>query len=338
MKKLIVLMAMMIAITGCANETLTPTPIPPNPAEVGMTMFANRVNAEATQAAVNQVFTATAQVAALTQTQQAGGTQAAVTQQARIDAQATANQERADAQATSARERSDARATQQRLDAEATQQQAKRDQESTATHEAFMAHQTMTQQAFQVTSTAQVIGSMTAYPQTQQSIYATQTMDAAYGVAQATAAYAGAQSVELAVRREQVTNMTRAWVPWMGFVILLAVLSVVALRISRMRVVQKDAFGSLPGMVLDGAAVDLDTGMSARILKDGSVDFKQHDDRLTEREQKVKLVRALPAGRQDLPPLLIEGPRKEPVIEVIEPGTINRQILDEIQDQVVEEE
>jgi hypothetical protein len=327
----IVLICIVFLLVGCGTGAST-GPVPTatmSSGEMAMQMMRDQLAAQGTQNAVGIQFTATQQIYNATSTAQAIEEEIKNTEQARADAQATANQERADA-----------RATQQRLDAEATQQQAQRDAQATATHEAFMAQQTMTQQAFQVTSTAQVIGTQTAYPQTQRAWEATATMDAAYGVAQATEAFAEAQSVEFGVERERVTNMTRAWVPWMGFIIALGVLSVIGMRVSRTRVVQKDAFGAMPGLVMDGVAVDLDAGMSARLLGDGSVEFKQHDDKITEREQKVKLIRAMPAGRQDVAEKLFElnDRRGAPVIEVIEAGTMSRRILDEIQDQVVEEE
>ena len=342
MKKILFTTLLLIGIgllAGCAGIQPAPIPTPtPNAGELALSMMKDQLAAKATQNFVDIQFTATAQIIGATATQKAFEVEAASTQQARVDAQATADQKRADA-----------RATQQRMDMEATQEQGKRNQQATATHEAFIANQLATQRSFEVTSTSQSIGTQTAYPQTAtaQSIYTTQTqvawqttatMDAAFGVAQATAAYADAQSVELGIQREKVTNMTRAWVPWMGFVIVLGVLSVVALRISRMRVVQKDAFGSMPGLVIDGAAVDMDSGMSARVLKDGSVKFKQLNDKITEREQKVRIVRALPAGRPDVPTFLLEDPRKTPVIEVVEPSNMSRMMLDEIQDQIVEEE
>ena len=97
-----------------------------------MTMFADKINSEATQARIDSIFTATAQVYGVTATYQAVGTQEAVTQQARIDAQATSDQARMDAQATADQRRADAQATQQRIDADATQAQERRDAEATA--------------------------------------------------------------------------------------------------------------------------------------------------------------------------------------------------------------
>lgn len=221
--------------------------------------------------------------------------------------------------------------------------------QTTATHEAFVANQAATQQSFMVTSTAQAIGTATAYPQTataqslhqtqtQQAWQTTATMDAAYGAAQATAAHGNAQSVELAVERERVTNMTRAWLPWMGFAVLIALITVMGIRYSKVRVVQKDAFGATPVLLIDSTAMDMDSSTSMRRLPDGRVDFQQGDAAMTERKQKVDLVRALPVGKQDVPPIVMDGPRRQPVIEVLEEGAVNRALLDDIEDQIIEED
>jgi len=213
-------------------------------------------------------------------------------------------------------------ATQQVKDAHATESFAAVTQmafaaETTATHEAFSAHQASTeqavavervntQQAWAVTVTAQVRGTETAVPQTatanainaaytQQSYQSTATMAQAYGVAQATSANAGAQSVVYALERERITNNTRAIVPWLAFIVAIALVSVLAIRASRVRVVQKDAFGAWPGLVVDGKAMDMDTSTSMRQLPDGSIEFKQGSTSMTEQTKKVQIVRALPA-------------------------------------------
>lgn len=221
--------------------------------------------------------------------------------------------------------------------------------QSTATHEAFVAQQYATQRSFEVTSTAQAIGTATAYPQTataqslhqtqtQQAWQTTATMDAAYGAAQATAAHGNAQSVELAVERERVTNMTRAWLPWMGFGVLIALITVMGIRYSKIRVVQKDAFGAAPVLVIDSTVMDMDSSTSMQRLGDGSVEWNQGSEAMTERKQKVDLMRALPAGKPELPPSVFDGPRPVPRLEVIEGNSVPRALLDEIEDQIVEEE
>lgn len=224
---------------------------------------------------------------------------------------------------------------------------------ATATHEAFTAHQAATGRAWNVTTTAQAVGTATAYPQTatadSQHLTATQiawettaTMDAAYGWAQATSAWGGAESVRLANEREQVTNMTRAWLPWMGFVVALALISVVGIRWSRMRVVAKDAFGATPTLVMDGVVVDMDTTTSMRRLRDGNVEWTENDKARTARAQKVQMVRSLPPGKPDETAMQILNMPEErpalPVVERVPSSEVGRVILDEISDQVIEEE
>lgn len=223
---------------------------------------------------------------------------------------------------------------------------------STATHEAFAAEQYATQRSFDVTSTAQSIGTATAYPQTAtaQSIHATQTqqawettatMDAAYGAAQATAAMGNAESVQLALERERVTNMTRAWVPWMAFVVALGVIALMGYRWSKTRVVQKDAFGASPVLIMDGKVINPDLMPGPALLTAGAgVDLVAGDPEVTRRAQGVQMMRALPAGKQseDMLPVMDLSPRTTPRIEVIEPGQLPRTVLDDIQDKLVEED
>lgn len=221
--------------------------------------------------------------------------------------------------------------------------------EGTATYNAFLVEQAATDRAWYTTQTAAVQATATAYPQTAtaQSVYATQTqqawqttatMDAAYGAAQATAAYGNAQSVQLTVERDRATNMTKAWLPWMGFVVVLGLIALMGVRWSKVRVVQKDAFGATPALVVDGTIMDMDSSTSMRVLKDGRTEWTQGSGEMTERKQRVDLVRALPAMRPEQQQGLLEMPRQAPRIEVLEDGKMNRLILDDIEDQIVEED
>lgn len=224
---------------------------------------------------------------------------------------------------------------------------------ATATHEAFAAQQAATERSWNTTTTAQAQGTATAFPQTataySQHLTATQkawettaTMDAAYGAAQATAAYGNSRSVELSIQREQSTNMTRAWLPWMGFVVALALIVIIGIRWSRLRVIAKDAFGAMPGMVMDGVIVDMDTATSMRQLKDGNVEFKTDDQARVARAQKVQMVRSLPSGKPDETAMQILNMPEErpalPVVEHVPSSAVGRMILDEVADQVIEEE
>jgi len=241
------------------------------------------------------------------------------------------------------------RATQQSIIA--TQQA--QNMQATATHEAFIVQQAGTDRAWNTTVTAAVAATATAYPltSTAQSVYQTQTqqawqttatMDAAYGAAQATAAYGNAQSVELAVQRERSTNMTRAWLPWMGFVAAMSLIVVMGIRWSRTRVVQKDAFGAAPVLIMDGKVIDMDRMPGpAMITTKKTIELVAGNDEVTKRAQMAQMIRSLPSGKpdQDMLPLLNSSiARSAPQIEVLGDGSMNRVILDEIEDQIIEED
>jgi hypothetical protein len=186
---------------------------------------------------------------------------------------------------------------------------------ATAAHEAFEANQAATERSFMVTSTAQAMGTATAYPmtiearstygvETERAWKATATLAQAQGRAQATAAYGEAESVNLAIQRERVTNMIRAWLPWMGFGVALALIAFLAYRWSKVRVIGRDAFGTLPAVIIGGQFRDPDREAG----KDAAT---------TERAQIGQMVRSLPAGRtvDDLPKLTagLSAPRIEAV-------------------------
>ena len=141
--KKLFLLAFFLLLAACS---VTPVPTP-NPAEVALTLLADKVNAEATQAVVNMHFTATGQVLNATATQQQAEMQATGTQQARIDIEATSAQVRRDAQATQARIDADATQAQGRIDAQSTADQARLDLQSTQ-------QASGTQTAFVITQTA----------------------------------------------------------------------------------------------------------------------------------------------------------------------------------------
>jgi hypothetical protein len=97
-KYILILLLFLTACSGTASPEVTPTSTP-NPGEILMQLGSDKIAAESTQASVNMLFTATAQVIGITSTSQFLATQDAVTQQARIDAQATSDQGRRDAAA-----------------------------------------------------------------------------------------------------------------------------------------------------------------------------------------------------------------------------------------------
>lgn len=193
--------------------------------------------------------------------------------------------------------------------------------QSTATHEAFVVQQAATDRAWYVTGTAQAQGTATAYPMTstaqawkatatERAWIATATLAQAQGAAQATAAAGDAESVNLAMERERVTNMIRAWVPWMAFSVAMGLIFLMGYRWSKLRVIQRDAFGALPGLVMDGEFKDPDREPGP-------------DPDTTVRAQIGQIVRALPAGRslQDVPQLT--GGSNSPRIEVVDAEAVS---------------
>lgn len=222
-------------------------------------------------------------------------------------------------------------ATQAAKDEAATRQASVATQQAfilaaTATHEAFAANQASTERAWNATVTSQVQGTATAYPmtataradhatQTEQAWQATATMASAYGAAQATAAYGDSESVNLSIQRERVTNMTRAWLPWMGFVVTLALIAVMGYRWSKVRVIPRDPFGALPGLVMNGVFKDPDR-------------LPGPDAATTARAQVGQMVRSLPAGRklEDVPQF--DGTSSRPQIDVVNAEVVQEWVTD----------
>ena len=198
--------------------------------------------------------------------------------------------------------------------------------QSTATREAFVANQAATDRSFMVTSTSQAMGTATAYPMTstaqawqatatERSWVATATLAQAQGRAQATAAYGEAESVNLAIQRERVTNMIRAWLPWMGFALGLALIGFLSYRWSKVRVIGRDAFGALPGLLIDGGLRDPDR--------------EAGKDRETTRMAQIgQIVRSMPAGRamDDIPKP--EGGTIVPKIDVVNAEVVSEWVED----------
>lgn len=269
-------------LSACAT---TPTP---NPAEIGLTMFADKVKAEATQASVNSVYTATAQVYAVTATYQAVGTQEAVTAQARQDAEATAQQERADAQATADQRRVDAQATQQRIDADATQAQARRDMEIQAT-----------QMRLDIESTQQAQATANAFMMTQ-AVMPTHNLWTQQAVEQQI--IIGTNEVALSnleVEQQKQTNTVEWVVPFLIAFGLAAAAVVYILRYSRAREYRDDD-GNVQVILLDnekairpdrftGPVLDI-KGMKMPLLAPPAEQAE-----VTKRAQMVDAIKAMPA-------------------------------------------
>lgn len=313
-----------------ASPTASPTSINQtnvNPAEVGLTMFADKVNAEATQASVNQFFTATAQVIAITSTNQFLNTQEAVTQRARADAQATSDQARKDAQAT-----------QQRIDIEATQAQAQRVMEAQATQARMDLEATQQAEATAASwkVTEMVIPTHNLWTQQaveQEMILATNEVELS----------------NLSVQQKRQTN-TLEWVVKYGAVVVLTASAMVfIMRRSRAQEFRNED-GDIEMVVFDNAQVVKPALLPKPVLmlttnEMPDVAKPEEQVQVTARSQAIKALSVMPAsptasGAAAYNQLF--GPqqsseRKLPVVEVVTPDQINSGILEEIEGQVVEE-
>jgi hypothetical protein len=119
--------------------------------------------------------------------------------------------------------------------------------------------------------------------------------------------------------------MTRAWVPWLAFVAVLAFIVVLGIKWSKVRVIQRDAFGALPAVVINGLLRDPDREPGP-------------DMATTERAQLGQMVRSMPAGRalQDLPQFTREA-RTPMNIEVVDAEVLHDWI-DDVSKQADEKE
>jgi hypothetical protein len=279
MKKYLLLIALFL--TGCA------TPVPtPNPAEVGMTMFADKINSEATQARIDSIFTATAQVYGVTATHQAAGTQIAVTQQAASTMAAVTQQARMDAQATADQRRADAQATQQRIDADATQAQARLDVEATAD-----------QARLDVASTQQAQGTAVAATMTQMVIPTNNLLELQQKEIDLELSKNELELSNLAVEQQRETNTTDWAVPTGIAIFLVLTASVVAFVYVQTREI-KDEDGRTRVIITKGKAIkpDLFTGpvLDLKSMTMPQLAAPAEQARVTERAQMVDALAVMP--------------------------------------------
>jgi hypothetical protein len=315
-------------VLGCgAGYTPTPTPEPQNPGEIAMTMVAQKVDAEATQMAVNVQFTATAQVVWATQNSQNTQIAVAVTEQARKDVMATEQQSRRDAAATQARRDAEATEVQYRRDVEATAQQYEQNVIGTATAQQAAIWNGMTQSA---------VPTHAAW--TQQAVEAEQTLTTNK-----------LQLSDLEVEQQRQTNTISWFVPYSAAIAAVIVVAVVMLRRSRVHEVKNEDTGVVEGLLLDTNTLirpQLLTGPVLKLEKDGphvpQVSDPGEQSEVTRRAQAIEALRAMPTQQPTANATLMANSvfseSKKPVIEVLEPGQASRIILDELSDQVVEEE
>ena len=132
--------------------------------------------------------------------------------------------------------------------------------QSQATERAWNA--TVTADSVQSTSaasgTASAVAQQAAW--TQRAMDITATADTASVQAFATEQYGIARTEELSLKRKELVNNVAAVVPWMSLICIFAVLVVVLIRWSRVRVIQRDPRGDAPLLlnVVDGVAYDAD--------------------------------------------------------------------------------
>jgi len=136
-----------------------------------------------------------------------------------------------------------------------------------ATQQAIQIQSQATERAWNATATADSLQSTAiASAAAQQAIWTqhamdiTATADTASVQAFATAQYGIARTAELALQRKELVNNVAAIVPWMSLICLFAVLLIVFLRWSRVRIIHRDRHGDAPLLlnVVDGVAYDAD--------------------------------------------------------------------------------
>lgn len=130
----------------------------------------------------------------------------------------------------------------------------------TATQQSWSA--AATAQSDQATSTAQAQMSATSFAQaaTQSALDATATALWANGRAHATAMAGQAESVQMAVERERMTNQVKAAAPWVVSLLVLALALAVVWRRTRIRVIPTGQPGDKPLLLdlVDGVVTDPD--------------------------------------------------------------------------------
>lgn len=323
---LLIALMLMLSVQGCGEEpipgefTATPTPDELAPA---VEFFVEIQAAEATAKAIEatQVWIY-GQLTATQESRMATATERAYVQLGTATAQAFFAEQRATQQAFEVTvQAGHAKAT---AEARATEQQAALNAQATAT-------------AFPQTATAQSIHAT----QTQQAANATATMGVVFGKAQATAVSGDAERVHLAVQREQATNTVIAWFPWFASMTVLAVLTYALVKVLRVRVLAKDAFGAAPVLVMDGKILDPDRMPGpAMITSRAGVQLVAGDMEITRNAQKIQAIRAMPPGKhEELPMLDIFRPAESPItVQYIPAGQVGRAVLDDITQQVIDEE
>lgn len=331
---LLVLALLLVVLVGCA----TPTPNV-NPAEIAMTMAAQKMDAEATKMRIDIQYTATAQV--IEATRSVEGTQAAVavTEQFRQDAAATDQQFRRDAASTEQRRRNDAAATEQRIRDDEATQQARRDTEATVEQDRQNVIGTGTAQMQATWNAATLQVQPTHDLWTQQAVVMEQAL--------------ATNKVELSnlnVKQQSDKNTLEWFIPFLLAIGFSSTVILVMIRRSRTKEIVNQETGKVEVVVLDshtwirpqlltGPVLDLrGKTPSVPMLADAET-----QNEVTRRAQAVEALQAMPtqaptANAAGMMNSVFSQESKPPVIEVWTPGQVSRVILDELSDQVIEEE
>ncbi len=340
MKRIIILLVLALlviglSLIGCATP---PTPEPQNPAEIGMTMAAQAMDAKATQMRIDIQYTATAQVIAATQNVQNTQAAAAVTEQFRADAQATDQQNRRDLAATEQQNRRDAAAAEQRRRDDAATEQARRDSEATAeqNQQNIVGTATAQQQNIWNQATLEVLPTHAYW--TQQAVFIEQTLAADQ-----------AKLSNLEVEQQKDTNTIDWLAPLLAVATIIVVFAIVQIRKSRMQKVVNEEDGTVEGLLLDGNRLIRPQLMPGPVLiLDGEtvrapdVTDPETQREVTRRAQAIEALRAMPTQAPTANAALmtnsIFGETKAPTVKVMPAMQLPREVLDELSDQVVEEE
>lgn len=165
----------------------------------------------------------------------------------------------------------------------------------TATQQAWVLNGwTATAEAAAATATAQA--SATQMRWTQQAIDRQATADAAYVMAVATAQAAQAGMAEEALERNHLVRALTALAPFALGTVLVLLLIMALISWARFRIVQRDANGVAPLIVLDGRVVNPDRSVMPVVdPRQAQLPGAAEQLRVTENEQKVQAVRALSA-------------------------------------------
>lgn len=333
MKRTIVFFVLMpTMLMGCA----TPTPNV-NPAEIAMTMAAQKMDAEATKMRIDIQYTATAQVVEATRNVESTQAAMAVTEQFRQDAVATDQQFRRDAASTEQRKQDDAAATAQRQREDAATEQARRDMEATAEQDRQNVIGTGTAQMQAIWNAATLQVQPTHDLWTQQAVVVDQAL--------------ATNIVELSnlnVKQQSDKNTLEWLIPFLIALGISTALILTMVRKSRTKEIRNEETGTVEGVVLDnhtwirpqlltGPVLELRGTASVPLLADAET-----QNEVTRRAQGIEALRAMPTqsptGNATLMANSVFGETRKPVVEVLQPGQASRVILDELSDQVIEEE